>query len=359
VLTIKHVDCTLCGECIYGCKSNALSINNRKWIKWFIPVIILVLFLSGIIVSNKWEVPMVNLKWDESDTLKLETVEIKGLRSVKCYASSINFAKKTQNIKGVYGVKTFIQHHRVELLYNPTETCVDSIKKAIYTPVKFKISQPGKDVRQIKVITLHTENMTDPIDVNYLGMQLRTEKKRYYGLTSEYSEPLTLRLYIDIKEPVDVDYIRKIIEMSELTIQMHGGKTQKVKVDFKFIDASPQIDTITKRALLEVLFRPYKKIFKEETTDLLSAEHYDIVYPDIEKPLVARNLPYLSNYLSQTEGILGVETLLNSDDEPTIRIYFTKESTNKETIQSLISRKKWTIKTREGNIKEIDSPIGI
>ncbi len=358
-LIIKHVDCTLCGECIHSCKSNALSINNRKWIKWFIPLIILVLFLTGIIVSNKWEVPMVNLKWDESDTLKLETVEIKGLRSVKCYASSMNFVKKAQNVEGVYGVKTFIQHHRVELLYNPAETCVDSIKKAIYTPVRFKISQPGKDVRQIKVITLHTENMTDPIDVNYLGMQLRTEKKRYYGLTSEYSEPLTLRLYIDITEPVDVDYIRKIIEMREQTIQMHGGKTQKVKVDFKFIDASPQIDTITKRTMLELLFRPYKKIFKEETTDLHLAEHYDIVYPDIEKPLVARNLPYLSNYLSQTEGILGVETLLNIDDEPTIRIYFTKGSANKETIQSLLSRKKWTIKTKEGYIKEIEASISM
>jgi len=358
-VVIKHVDCTLCGECLSGCKYNALSINHRKWMKWLIPVLIPILFLSAILISNKWEVPMVNLKWGGSDTLNLETVEIKGLRSVKCYASSMNFAKKAQNVQGVYGVKTFIQHHRVEMLYNPAETCVDSIKKAIYTPVKFKISQPEKDVRQIKVITLHTENMTDPIDVNYLGMQMRTEKRKYYGLTSEYSEPLTLKLYIDITEPVDIDYIKKIIEMKELTIQMHGGKTQKVKVDFRFTDASTQIDTISKRAMLELLFRPYKKIFKEETTDLKdpSVEQYDIVYPDIEKPLVARNLPYLSNYLSQTDGILGVETQLNSDDKPTIRIYFTKGSTNKETIQSLLAKKKWTIKTKEGNVKEIEAPI--
>lgn len=355
---IEHVDCTLCGDCVNICDNKALGISRKKWVKWLVPVLIPILFFIGIVISNKWEVPMVNLEWGGGDSLKLESTEVKGLRSVKCYASSMNFAKKAQDIHGVYGVKTFIRHYRVKLLYNPNETCIDSIKKAIFTPVKFKIFQPEKDVRQIKVITLHTENMSDPIDVNYLGMQLRSKKRKYYGLTSEYSNPLTLKLYIDIVEPVDIDYIRSVIEMKEMTIKMHGGETKKIKVDFNLIDVSPQIDTISRRIMLERLFRSYKIIFNEEVTDLNSSSvsNYDIVYPDIEKPLVARNLPFLSNYLSQTEGILGLVTLLNESTDPIIRIIYNNKIVSSKTIYKLLTRSEWEIRTK-GNRKKIITPM--
>jgi hypothetical protein len=39
---------------------------------------------------------------------------------------------------------------------------------------------------------------------------------------------------------------------------MHGGKVKKEKVDFKFLSAENKTDTISKRQLLELLFRPYK-----------------------------------------------------------------------------------------------------
>ena len=38
-------------------------------------------------------------------------------------------------------------------------------------------------------------------------------------------------------EPVDMDYIKKVVEMKEMDILMHGGKVKKEKVDFIFINA--------------------------------------------------------------------------------------------------------------------------
>ncbi|MEN6619474.1 MAG: 4Fe-4S binding protein [Rikenellaceae bacterium] len=353
---VKHVDCTMCCDCVSECKYSALTVNGSKKIRWILPIVVVLLFFTGIYVGTKWEMPMVNLKWGNYKTIKTESLEIKGLRSVKCYATSMNFARKVQNIPGIYGVKTYIQHHRVEILYNPQEVSVNDIEKSIYNPVRFKISQPDKTVQKIKVVTIHTENMTDPIDVNYLGMQFRLGKKNYYGLESEYSKPLTLRIYMDITEPVDIDYIKKLVEMKEMDILMHGGKIKKEKVDFKFLSAENKIDTISKRELLELLFRPYKKMFKENI-DGKDLAIYDVVYPDIEKPMVARGLPVLAGYLSLTDGLLGVEATLNNEDEAVIRIYYSKVKVNEEKIWNLLTQKKWKIIMKGGKVELINPTI--
>ena len=344
---IKHVDCTMCCDCIAECKYSALSVNGNKRLHLILPIVVVLLFLIGIVIGSKWEVPMVNLKWGNYKTTKTESIEIRGLRSVKCYVSSMNFAKKVQNIPGIYGVKAYIQHHRVEILYNPLEISVSDIEKSIYKPVKFKISQPSKEVKSVKVVTIHTENMTDPVDVNYLGMQFRQGKRKYYGLESEYSKPLTLRIYMDMAEAVDIDYIKKVVEMKEMDILMHGGKVKKEKVDFRFVNADDKIDTVSKRELLELLFRPYKKMFKENIDEKTLAI-YDVVYPDIEKPMVARGLPVLASYLSLTDGLLGVESTLNNDDEAVIRIYYSKMKVNEEKILSILTQKKWKIISKDG-----------
>ena len=353
---VKHVDCTMCCDCIAECKYSALSVNGNKRLHLILPIVVVLLFLIGIVIGSKWEVPMVNLKWGNYKTTKTESIEIRGLRSVKCYASSMNFAKKVQNIPGIYGVKAYIHHHRVEIQYNPQEISVNDIEKSIYKPVKFKISQPSKEVKSVKVVTIHTENMTDPIDVNYLGMQFRQGKRKYYGLESEYSKPLTLRIYMDMTEPVDIDYIKNVVEMKEMDILMHGGKVKKEKVYFRFINAEDKIDTVSKREVLELLFRPYKKMFKENI-DEKTLSIYDVVYPDIEKPMVARGLPVLANYLSLCDGLLGLETTLNDEDEPVIRFYYSKDKTDEVKIKEILTLQRWKVKTNAGMIKIVEATI--
>ncbi|MGE0091778.1 MAG: 4Fe-4S binding protein [Bacteroidales bacterium] len=355
---IKHVDCTMCCDCIAVCKCSALSVNGKKWLHWILPIVVVLLFFAGIFIGNRWEMPTINLKWGNYKTIKTESIEIRGLRSVKCYASSMNFAKKVKNIQGIYGVKAYIQHHRVEILYKPQEITVSDIEKSIYKPVKFKILQPAKEVKSVKIVTIHTQNMTDPIDVNYLGMQFRQGKRKYYGLESEYSKPLTIRIYMDMTEPVDMDYIKKVVEMREMDILLHGGKVKKEKVDFRFINAEDKIDSVSKRALLELFFRPYKKMFKKDIDEKILSI-YDVVYPEIEKPIIARGLPVLANYLSLNEGLMGLETTLNLDDEPVIRVYYLKNKISEKEIQSILTQKKWKVKTKNGIIKEMDSRINI
>lgn len=157
-------------------------------------------------------------------------------------------------------------------------------------------------------------------------------------------------------EVVDIDCIKKVIEMKKMDIVIHGGKVKKENVDFRFINAEDKIDTVSKRKLLELFFRPYKKMFKKDI-DEKTLSIYDVVYPEIEKPMIARGLPVLANYLSLNEGLMGLETTLNLEYEPVIRIYYLKNKISEKEIQSILTQKKWKIKTKTGIIKATDPRI--
>jgi polyferredoxin len=354
--SVKHIDCTLCCDCISACPNNALTINGKRGVWIAVPFVALLLVVAGVVIGNRWEMPAVDLKWGAYEKLETETVEIGGLRSVKCYGSSVNFAKRIESIPGIYGVKTYVKDHRVRILYNPDEILASEVEEAIYNPVKFKISQPGKEVEKIKVLTVYTENMTDPLDVNYLGMQFRKIDKGYYALESEFSKPLTLKFYMDINEEIDYEFLKGQIEKREMEIMLHGGKTKTEKVNFNVHSFSEVLDTISKRKMLEHFFKSYKSIFN----DSISKEKimtFDIVYPGIEKPLIARQLPLLAGYLLLQEGVKGIETILNSEDIPTIRIYYHNDKTSPELIRTALTQPKWKKREPDGTIKEFNPQL--
>ena len=91
--------------------------------------------------------------------------------------------------------------------------------------------------------------------------------------------------------------------------------------------------------MLELLFLPHKKMFKENI-DEKTLGICDVVYPDIEKPMVARGLSVLANYLSLSDALLSLETTLNIEDEPVIRIYYNIGKTNEVKIKVILSQQR-------------------
>ena len=135
---VNDVDCTLCGECVAACPTKALhtgvcrSGKPALW-KQLIPVVLTVVLVAfGMWAGSRFELPTIDFTWgievedkDGSvrqliDPEKLETVGLENMRSVKCYGSSMAFKAKLEKIRGVHGVKTFVGHHRVEILYDPS-----------------------------------------------------------------------------------------------------------------------------------------------------------------------------------------------------------------------------------------------
>lgn len=355
--TVKNVDCNLCGECIASCNQGALTFGGKKSLRWLPAILTFVLFGVALWLGSTMELPTIDERWgDEAVHGQLEKVRVEGLRSVKCYGSSMAFAATLKKINGVYGVATFVKHSNVDIYYNPAEVTEERIRELIYIPSKFKIATPPKDVENIKVVTIYTEKMYDRMDPNYLGLQFRNTGKGYYGLETEYSCPLTVRLYMDLDEPIDEKFFKKMVEMKELEMLIHGGGTNIVKVDFEYIGISDVVDTISRREFLIRQFTTFSVPFKSNQEEWAGKNEavYELVYPDLDKPLITRNLPFLSNHLSQIPGFISIETLVNEADEYCFRITYSKDALDDDKIWEVLNRSKWTIKNREGVMEEVD-----
>lgn len=357
VKSVKHVDCTLCGECIASCNFDALHFGGKRSFRWLPPILAVLLFVIALFLGSTMELPTIDERWgDETKHAKLERVRIEGLRSVTCFGSSKAFSAKLKNIPGVYGTATYVKHSYADIYYLPGEISEDSIRELIYVPSKFKINNPPSDVERVKVVTIYTEKMFDRLDPNYLGMQFRNSGRAYYGLETEYNCPLIVRLYMDLDEPIDAKFIKEIVEKKELEMPAAGGGTRVIKLGYEYLGIESEVDTISKREFIIAQFNTFSVKFKSNDEWIGKNEAiYQIVYPGLDKPLVSRNLPYLSNFLSQQEGVLSIETLVNSDDQYAIEITFSQDATSAEKIWEIINREKWTIKGNDGNISEVEA----
>lgn len=368
---VNHVDCNLCGECVAACSTKALNIgvckptHSKIW-KVVPAILTVVLVAFGIWAGGKVELPTIDLTWGLEkvaedgtvtqlvDVKKLETTTIEGLRSVKCYGSSMAFKAKLQKIDGIYGVKVFVKKHTAVLLYDPAKTNHDKIQEAIYVPSKFRVNTPDHNVvDSIKVVTIRTEGMTDKMDINYLGLQMRNTGKKIYGLETEFACPIIVRVYMDPSEELDKKWYKSVVEMDVLEMPVHGGGTKEVKVDYEFVRIEEGVSYVSTPEFLKKMFNPFKAEYKSRVEANQDKDQfiYEIVNPNYEKPIYLRNLPFLSNHLSAHTGIIGVYLTLNKDLMPAIQIRYAEPMTA-DKVWELITKETWTIAYKKDDIRE-------
>ena len=315
---IESVDCTLCGECAAACSANALKVgvsrNDQAEFWKYVPAVLTVaLIAAGMWLGGKFELPTIDMKWGiESvaedgtvtqlvDPETLQTLSIEGLRSVKCYGSSMTFKAQVEKVPGVHGVRTYVNRHSVEILYDPAKTTAEKIQEAIYTPSKFRVNSPDpKAVDSLKVVTIRTEKMYDKLDINYLGMQMRLTGKKIYGLESEFSCPLIVRVIMDPSENLSEDWFEEIVEMDILQMPVHGGGVNEIELDYEFIGMEDGYSIISTADHLKSMFSSFNVQWKSRIEAAGNKQQYiyEIVDKNYEKPIILRNMPYLSNHLS-------------------------------------------------------------
>lgn len=374
---VNAVDCTLCGECTAVCPMVAIHTGvcvkgGRNLGNVLLPAIIAVLLVAfGFWAGDKYELPTINVTWGIEETLEdgtvkklvdpsaLETMEMTGLRSVKCYGSSMAFKAKLEKIRGVYGVKTFVAHHRAVITYDPSVTTSEKIQESVFTPSKFRVNTPDPAATDsIKVVTIRTENMYDKLDLNYLGLQMRLTEKKIYGLESEFACPLIVRVYMDPSEILDKAWFKKIVNMKELEMPLHGGGTKITPVNFKFVDLEDGESYISTEAFIRRMFTPFKAQFKKRVEEFEGKPQFVYEIPDAnyEKPIILRNLPFVSNHLSKNDGIIGVYLELNKDLVPALMVRYAAPMTANR-IWELLNMEKWTITYAEDDVREVDAKL--
>ena len=371
--TVDSVDCTLCGECVAVCNTGALQvgIGSGKKMKggfWnLVPAILTVVLVAfGMWAGGRFELPTIDMKWGievmgpDSTMVKavdestLETVSVEGLRSVKCYGSSMAFKAKLEKIQGVHGVKVFVKRHTADILYNPAVTDPDKIQEAIYVPSKFRIHTPDPaECDSLKVVTIRTEGMYDKLDINYLGMQFRLTGKKLYGIETEFACPLIVRVYMDPSEDVDEDWFEEMVEMETLEMPVHGGGTKVIEVDYEFVEMEDEVSYISTADFIRKMFSSFRVQWKSriEAAEGKQQYVYEIVDKNYEKPIILRNMPFLSNHLSTHEGVIGVYLDLNKDLQPAIQIRFAEPMTA-EKLWELMTMETWTITYKKDDVRQ-------
>lgn len=374
---VKAVDCTLCGECTAVCPVDAIHTGvcvkggRNVWNVLAPAVIALVLMGIGLWAGGKYELPTINVTWGIEQTLEdgtvkqlvdpssLKTLEMEGLRSVKCYGSSMAFKAKLEKIKGVHGVKTYVSHHRAVITYDPAATTPEIIQESVFTPSKFRVNTPDMvTVDSIKVVTIRTENMYDKLDLNYLGLQMRLTDKKIYGLESEFACPLIVRVYMDASETADKAWFKKIVNMKELEMPVHGGGTKITPVNFKFVDLEDGESYISTESFIRKMFTPFKAQFSSRVEAFAGKPQFVYEIPDAnyEKPIILRNLPFVSNHLSKNDGIIGVYLELDNSLTPALMIRYAAPMTA-DRVWELLNMDKWTITYKKDDVREVDAKL--
>ena len=368
---VESVDCTLCGECVAACSTGALKIGvcrNGKSRLWnYAPAVLTVALIAfGLWAGGRFELPTIDMKWGIEtvaedgtvtqlvDQSTLKTVHIDGLRSVKCYGSSMTFKAKLEKVPGVHGVRTFVNRHAADILYDQAKTDPDKIQEAIYQPTKFRVATPDHNaVDSLKVVTIRTESMYDKMDINYLGMQMRLTGKKIYGLETEFACPLIVRVYMDPSEDLSEDWFEEIVEMDVLKMPTHGGGSKDIELDYEFVRMEDGFKTVSTRDFIRGMFSPFRVQWKSRIEAAAGKQQYvyEIVDKNYEKPIILRNMPFLSNHLSRHEGVIGVYLDLNDDLMPAISVRFAEPMTE-EKLWELMTMETWTITYKADDVRE-------
>lgn len=369
---VKSVDCTLCGECVAVCPTKALHTGicrkGRPTVmnKLVPALIIVILVAAGMWAGSRFELPTIDVEWGITGTADdgsveylvdpetLQTLEMDNLRSVKCYGSSMAFKAKLEKIRGVHGVKTYVGHHRVEILYDPATVTPEEIQESIYTPSRFRVRTPGiTETDSVKVVTIRTENMYDRMDLNFLGLQMRAAGRKIYGLESEFACPLIVRVYMDPSENPDKEWFKEMVEKDRLVLG-----TKEYDLDFSFEGMEDTVSYIPVRDYIRQMFKPFKVEFSSRLDEYRDKPQfiYEIADRNYEKPIITRNMPFLSNHLSRNEGVIGVYLDLNADYVPAIMVRYAAPMTA-ERLWELMTMDTWTITYSKDDVREVPAKM--
>ena len=355
---VTCVDCTLCGECVGSCSQKALAVgicSKAKGGAWrYIPAVLTLLLLGvGVWVGSRMELPTISEEWNMKDAHHLKSFDMQPLRSVKCYGSSMAFKGKLMQIPGTHGVKTYVGKHRVHITYDPAVTSPEKIQEAIFVPTRFKVNVPDPAaVPKVKKVTIHTEAMPDRMDLNNLGLQMRFSDKKIYGVESEFGCPLVVHVYMDPEEQADAKWFRQIVEKKTLEMPLPNGEVRVTELGFRFVDLAPGEELIPVEEYLHHMFSPFKAEFNGQYPEGIRKRAevyegkpqfiYEVADANYEKPVITRNLPFLSNHLSLEEGVIGVYLNLNEDLVPAIQVRFAAPCTA-DIIWKRMTMDTWTI----------------
>lgn len=332
---VNHVDCTLCGDCLYSCPEKDTLQINRKNMKWLPGTALGALIVLGLVLGSLYELPTIDVKWgNDAQIAEAGTFTRAGLKNIKCFGSSTAFANQMKKVEGIYGVSTYVGTHTVKILYNKSLYDDEKIQKLLFVPEK-RILRTLKSLSDsVAVYSLTVDNFFDPLDAGYLQYLLQ-QKTEACGYQSEFACPVVLRIYFPAGKQPDVNTLKGIIQSESLTYESNGN-TFNAELNYRVITISDEPETIKGVDYSKAMYIPLAMRFNKYATytqDVISG--YEVA---MGKNVELRGkYNYLGSHLSSFKGIVGFETSIDSTGAEFGRVLFVDSLTNVKDIIKAIN----------------------
>jgi hypothetical protein len=167
---------------------------------------------------------------------------------------------------------------------------------------------------------------------------LKETGRKIYWLESEFACPLIVRVIMDAGENLDEDWFEEIVEK-----------------EYDFVKMEDNVSRISTSEYIKKGFKPYKVEIKGRIERFGNWPQNYFQTSDLRYDDAGPAMPFLSNYLSQQDGILGIYYNLNENLIPTIKVRFVEPMTE-ERLKEVLSKDTWTISS-QGEIKEVKAKI--
>jgi len=348
---VDHPDCNLCMDCVKSCKTdNAIKLANTKY-NWIPPVAVIVLIILGFVISKQFTLTTLAEKWDNFEQVgNIKTFEMEGLNSVKCFGSSKSLATKLTHTKGIHGLDTWADQHKIKIYYDADKLNEADLRSAMFTPSTYRIKDfSEEDVPEnVTVFEVPVDGIFDAFDNRDLIYLLR-ENDAICGMATAFGEPVNITIVF--KEGALTP--AEICEIIETRSYMKGD--DKVKVDFECASEGEIIETISYREFLNDYFQTFDRKFNEyDEKDVTTFGIYEIDLPNADNSTLKRRFPYLTSHLSFDDNIVRLRTKYT--DRSIVQIYFVKDAISADEIYEKLIVEKLTYQVRGGDTKELANP---
>ncbi|MGE0079371.1 MAG: 4Fe-4S binding protein [Bacteroidales bacterium] len=355
LVKVNHIDCDLCLECVHTCPhEGALTVNRKRKIGWLPAVLAVLLIVLGIVFANKLRIPTIELRWaDEAQFENARMYERTGLKSVKCYGSSMNFASHVRQVRGVLGVTAYADDHSVEIYYDPKILTPEKITEAIFSASAESLTEVPDSVKILQEVEFGIDHFFDQFDAKYLKYKLM-QFGGVYGFDTRYGEPVSVRVYFSVDAKVNLDELKKAIEAKSLTYTVSDQEVNAV-VNFEAsgfkVNGTVEIDEYNKR-LYPNYFRSFNNIerYNESNISILELPMEWTKNQQAYVALLQRHVQVLDS------AVVAIQTYYR-DENPAVKLYFVNTLTSAEKVKSLATVDSLRVLMKSGETKIYANPF--
>jgi len=355
---VDHIDCMLCTDCVYECKTkNALSINKNKNLKYLAPVATVIFILVALGASKNVEFTTLSEKWGNYASIgNIEVYEQSGLKNVKCFGSASSLKGKLETVDGIVGLDAYARSHSVKIYYDPNVISEKKVKASLFTSTKQEVRKiKDPNLTSLKVWEVGIFRLFDLIDFNNLFFALKNDAG-VYGFETHFGEPVMVTFYYDPAK-TNIQKIKSEIEQKKIIAKKPTGN-EEIEMDYEIANTGVDKGTISIADYIKQIFKIYDREFNHYNKykqEELSALIFPM--PESNNPLLRRQFGALTSHLSADSGVVRFST--RYFDVPSGIIYFNPKVTSVEKIKKAVTLPKLTIFLRDTETKDVINPFHI